>query len=312
MIRGRLARRVEELVGARVAFVGATVVRAQRPTSVHVGDSALVLADGTIEGFVGGTCAQASVRLHAARALESGEPVLLRLVPGAAMPGESAEAPDGTVVAHNPCLSGGSIEVLIEPQLPPSRLIVVGDAPIARALEELALAAGYEVVRGDSFEVDPQPDDAAVVVASHGSDEEPVLEKALKAGIAYVALVCSAVRGEAVRGSLDVPDELRPRLHAPAGLEIGARTPAEIAIAILAELVADGGGHPAGGVVTAPAAAKAAPKEPPTAIDPVCGMEVVAADATPHLDVDGKRVYFCREKCRSTYAEQHALDAAGS
>jgi xanthine dehydrogenase accessory factor len=301
---------MEELLGARVAFAGATVVRAQRPTSVRVGDSALVLPDGTIEGFVGGTCAQASVRLHAARALETGEPVLLRLVPGAVKPGEGEEAPEGTVFAHNPCLSGGSIDVLIEPQLPPSRVVVVGDAPIARALEELALAAGYDVVRGDSFEVEPRRGDAAVVVASHGSDENPVLEKALMAGVAYVALVCSAVRGEAVRSSLELPDELRRRLHAPAGLEIGARTPAEIAIAILAELVSEGDTHPADAVAAAPSGVHAAPSEPSTAVDPVCGMEVSAADTTLHLDLGGERVYFCCERCRSTYAVEHAADVA--
>ncbi|MDP9258326.1 MAG: XdhC family protein, partial [Actinomycetota bacterium] len=297
--------------GARVAFVGATVVRAQRPTSVRVGDAALVLADGTIEGFVGGTCAQASVRLHAARALETGEPLVLRLVPGSAQAGDELEAPDGTVVAHNPCLSGGAIDILLEPQLPPARVIVVGDAPIARALEEVARAAGYDVVRGDSFEVELQTSDAAVIVASHGSDEEPVLVKALTEGVGYVALVCSDVRGAAVRETLDIPAELRRQLHAPAGLAIGASTPAEIAIAILAEFVAEGKAQPAGHVVTAAAVPTAEPAQTAIAVDPICGMEVVATDATPHLDVDGGRVYFCREKCRSTYAEQHAADVAG-
>ena len=100
------AHRIEALVSARVAFVVATVVRAAKPTSVRPGDAAVVLPDGTIDGFVGGVCAQASVRLHAARALETGEAVLLRLLPGA---GED-DVTDGVVVAHNPCLSGGSLE----------------------------------------------------------------------------------------------------------------------------------------------------------------------------------------------------------
>src|ERR1700710_1543293 len=82
MIKGDLVDRMERLLSERVPFVTATVVRAAAPTSVRPGDSALVLADGTIDGFVGGVCAQASVRLHAIRTMETGESLLLRLVPG--------------------------------------------------------------------------------------------------------------------------------------------------------------------------------------------------------------------------------------
>src|SRR3954453_14561776 len=120
MIKGELAGRMEELIAARMPFVTATVVRAMSPTSVRPGDSALVLADGTIDGFVGGVCAQASVRLHAARVLETGEPVILRLEPGA---GEETFE-DGIVTAHNPCLSGGAMEIFPEPQLPAARVLI--------------------------------------------------------------------------------------------------------------------------------------------------------------------------------------------
>src|SRR4029077_10153105 len=109
--------------------------------------------------------------------------LLLRLVPGDEGVGEDGEGDDGTVVAHNPCLSGGTVEVFLEPQLPPVRVVVVGDGPTARALDELARAAGYDVVRGDPSEIEPQATDAAVVVASHGVGEEPVLVRALEAGV---------------------------------------------------------------------------------------------------------------------------------
>src|SRR3954463_12070215 len=98
MIKGDLAERVHALRAARKPFVVATVVRAAKPTSVRPGDAAVVLADGTIEGFVGGVCAQESVRLHAARALETGEAVLLKLLPGLV---SDERAGDGVVVAHN-------------------------------------------------------------------------------------------------------------------------------------------------------------------------------------------------------------------
>jgi xanthine dehydrogenase accessory factor len=284
MIEGELIQRMERLRAGREPFAIATVVRAAKPTSVRPGDSALVLADGTIEGFVGGVCAQASVRLHAARALETGEPILLRLIGGTPpAEGEPASA-EGVVVAHNPCLSGGSLEIFLEPRLAAPRIVVAGDTPIADALGDVARAAGYEVVRGG----EPEAADAAFVVASHGTGEEAALAHALQAGVGYVGLVASRARGAAVRDSLDVPDALRAQVHTPAGLDIGARSPAEIAVSIVAEIVAERSVHPQVGVTAA--------------TDPVCGMEVVVGDATPYLEAGGERVYFCCEGCRSAYA----------
>jgi xanthine dehydrogenase accessory factor len=109
------------------------------------------------------------------------------------------------VVERNPCLSGGALEIFLEPQLPAARLLVVGSTPVASALARLAAAAGFAL----SNDPLPAAGDAAVVVASHGSDEEQVLASALTVGVPYVALVASRVRGEAVRASLDIPDELR-------------------------------------------------------------------------------------------------------
>jgi xanthine dehydrogenase accessory factor len=257
------------------------------PTSVRPGDSALVLADGQIDGFVGGVCAQASVRLHAARALETGEAVILRLEPGAGE--ETVE--DGIVVDHNPCLSGGTMEIFLEPQLPALRIVIAGDTPIARALAQIALAAGYDVGR----DAEPTASDAAVVVASHGNAEEAMLARALEVGVGYVALVASDKRGAAVRDSLDVPNALREQLHTPAGLAIGAETPEEIAIAILAEFVSKR--------VAQPPPALVAPVQ--TAIDPVCGMTVTISDATLHADIGGERFWFCSEGCRTAYIERN-------
>jgi xanthine dehydrogenase accessory factor len=302
MIRGELARYAGQLASERVPFVLATVVRARQPTSVRAGDSAVVTAEGTIEGFVGGVCATSSVRLHSLRAMETGEPVLLRLVPGDDHDIQESDAVDGTVIVErNACLSGGALEIFLEPQLPVSRVVVIGDAPIARALSDLAEAAGYDVVVTDADRAQPASGDAAVVVASHGSGEERVLAEALSAGVPYVALVASAVRGEGVRAALDVPDELRHQLHTPAGLDIGARTPAEIAIAILAQLVAEHHAQPSS--APQPVVVRA-----PTSIDPACGMEVAVTDTTPQLDAPGGRVYFCCLGCRDTYARQLARE----
>jgi xanthine dehydrogenase accessory factor len=235
MIGDGLAQRIAALGEERVAFVQATVVRAGRPASVRAGASALVLGDGTIEGFVGGHCAEASVRLHALRALETGEALLLRIEPGAG----SGDAIDGAVTEHNPCLSGGALEIFLEPHLPPARVHVVGDTPIASALTALGRTLGYDVAAHRDGAIEPTDDDAAVIVASHGRDEDRALGTALDAGVPYVGLVASRKRGAAVVADLDVSDDDRARVHTPAGLDIGARTPEEIALSILAEIVAE-------------------------------------------------------------------------
>jgi xanthine dehydrogenase accessory factor len=236
VIATSLADRTRELRDARRPFVTATVVRAQRPTSAHPGDVALVLADGTVEGFVGGVCAEAAVRMHGVRAMETGEPLLLRLVPDAEARDDEPVV-DGSVTSHNPCLSGGALEIFLDPSLPAPRVVVVGDAPVAEALHDLAPHVGLEAVRPSGDAVPVSGEDLALVVASHGRGEEAALAAALTEGVPYVALVASPRRGASVRAALDVPEALRSRLHTPAGLDIGARTPPEIALSILAEIV---------------------------------------------------------------------------
>lgn len=306
-------REMERLVAERQPFVVATVVRARRPTSVRPGDGAIVLRDGTIEGFVGGVCAVSSVRLHALRAMETGEPLLLRLVPGdvkgEGAKGEAApELMEGAVVEHNPCLSGGSLEIFLEPHLPANRVMIVGGSPIAQALDQLARAADYDCSVTPATDVGSVEGAAAVVVASHGSGEEAVLAAALRAGVPYVALVASPTRGGAVRDELAVAPALAHQLHTPAGLDIGARTPMEIAISILAEMVAVHHAHPGCIEVRQPREVEvSAPAVTGVAVDPVCGMKVAMAAATPHLELDGETLWFCGDGCRASYQREHAL-----
>jgi xanthine dehydrogenase accessory factor len=295
MIKADLAHRVDELLAAREPFVHATVVRAAAPTSVRPGDAAVVLADGTIHGFVGGICAQSSVSLHAVRALETGETILLRLVPGtAAGPEDDPLAQDGVVLVNNPCLSGGALEIFLEPQLPAPRVAVLGDTPVAAALADLGPRVGLAIERGRAGGGDgPDSGDLALVVASHGRDEDAALVQALRDGVPYVGLVASRRRGAAVLASLDVDDALRERVRTPAGLDIGAYTAEEIALSILAEIVA----------VRRQRVAPPEPAPPPTtAVDPICGMEILITESTPRVERDGATMYFCCEGCRSTFA----------
>ena len=231
--RPEVIQRAEMLRAQRVPFVHARVVRAERPTSARPGDEALVLGDGTVEGFVGGTCAEAAVRGHGLAALESGDSLLLRITPDPAEADRPA-AP-GKVTEFNHCLSGGALEVFLEPVVPAPLVAVHGDTPITRALLAFGPALRYHIVPAAEADLAGA---AAVVVASHGRGETAVLSGALQAGVPYVGLVASRRRGEAIVAGLDVDDEVRSRIRTPAGLDLGARTPEEVALSILAEIVA--------------------------------------------------------------------------
>ena len=310
MITAALSRRAQELVAAGEAFATATVVHVQRPASVEPGNVALVLADGTIEGFVGGMCSEHSVRAYALRTLETGLPVLLRILPFS----EEAEAvgADGTATVQNPCLSGGAIEVFLEPVLPAPRILVVGVTPIAEALLRLGSELGYDVLGVDGDAVDPRPGEFALVVAAHGRDELHTLRRGLEAALPYVGLVASRKRGEGVLAELrgdGVPEELLARIDVPAGLDLGGRTPAEIALSILAKIVAV---RHSGPPVPVAALAGAAEAPGPLAVDPVCGMTVAAAPDTPSVEHDGETVYFCCDGCRTRFVAQHGHADAGA
>ncbi len=284
------------LRAARAPFVLATVVRAERPTSAKPGDRALVLADGTIEGFVGGTCAESTVRVQGLRLLSVPAPqdapaTLLRITPDEA----AEEVRPGMVTVGNPCLSGGSLEIFLEAVVPPVLVQVFGQAPIARALVGVGAAVGYEMRESLDPNAAISADTTAVVVASHGRDEEPVLTAALRANVPYIALVASPRRGAAVLSSLSSAQSARVRT--PAGLDLGAGTPGEVAISILAQLIQE---RPAPAVATRPASAVV--KD--TAIDPVCGMSVAVSPGSLHLDHDGGTVYFCGPGCKQAFADE--------
>jgi xanthine dehydrogenase accessory factor len=299
MISDRLTERRHELAARGEPFVTATVVRVQRPASAAAGSVALIRGDGTIEGFVGGVCAEQSVRLYSLRAIDSGEPMLLRIMPGVGEE-EVALSEDGAVTVNNPCLSGGALEIFLEPALPPPRMTVAGDSLIAAALASLGKELGLDVDSGP-----PSAGDLALIVAAHGRDELAALRTALEAGLPYVGLVASPKRGAAVLEELrvdGVSDELLSRIDTPAGLDIGARTPAEVAVSILVRVVE----VRRSGAFARHREASSSPA-PATAVDPICGMTVVVGpDAVSTVD-DGETFYFCCEGCRTTFDERRPL-----
>lgn len=294
-----IADRARELSDSRRPYVHATVVRAQKPTSARAGDDALILADGSIEGFVGGVCAEQSVRTAALDTLRDGNSLLLRVLPDSAA--GFPETP-GALVVVNPCHSGGAIEIFLRPVLPRPLLGVAGDTPIGRAVAELAAFCDFDVAADGDY-----AGATAVVVAGLGRDEEGRIRSALDAGVGLIALIASHKRGAAVLEGMDLTDEERTRVRAHAGIDIGARTPKEIALSVLAEIVqavrVEGLTPPQ--AVTAPPGVGllplAAVPAVTSAVDPICGMTVIVGADTPHARVDGVDHWFCCPGCRRAF-----------
>lgn len=299
-----------DLIERGESFALATVVRCESPTSARPGCRAIVRADGTITGWIGGSCAQPVIQHEAAAALEDGEPRLVAIV------GTSGRSPGrvaGLVEHRSTCYSGGTLEIYVEPFLPKPMLVIIGESPVTVTLEKLAAALDYRVVSIPSDEI-PQrfrelsvPASSFIVIATHGIADEDAIVHALATPAQYVSLVASRKRADTVfdhvRGQ-GVPDEQLARVKAPAGLDIGAHALEEVAVSILAEIIQKRRGeHQAD---RAAAHHQVRPESAAEAIDPVCGMTVRIATARFRSDVLARPVYFCSEHCRTRFEQDPA------
>ena len=344
MTRRDLFARASELTSAGRPFALATVVAVARPTSARPGAHGIVHPDGTIEGWVGGSCAQPVVVREALRALADGQPRLLRL---SKQPPAEGRRADGIIELVMSCHSGGTLEIYVEPNLPAPLLWVAGTTPIAGALVELGASAGFavtlfdpdadagafpsaEAVRAETSFGAIDPDASPyVVVATQGQWDEEALASALRREASYVGLVASPTRAGAVRAWLreeaDLPEERLAALRAPAGLDLGAETPEEIALSILAELVQVRRGRAAFVASPGPATVAGDPARPPPGeaaiasvaddivlLDPVCGMTVDAAHARHLAEHEGVVYAFCSLGCRTRFVKDAAGYLSGS
>jgi len=307
-MHAELLRMAAELAGREEPFVLAVVVRRQPASSAQAGDMALITAAGEFHGWLGGSCTQPTVVREARRALADGRPRLLALSPD-----PEAERRPGVAVFPMTCHSGGSVEIYLDPILPATRLLVFGASPIARALATLGRAMGYSVAAlmdGEAEEGvaapaagsagDPLAPGARsyAVVATMGERDEEAIRAALALRPAYLGVVASARRFAQVRESLlarGVAAAALDSIRSPAGVAIGAQEPAEIAVSVLAEIVA---------LRHAAAAAPGTPQpadSPGQAIDPICGMTVETAGARHTAEAGGRTWYFCGEGCRGRF-----------
>lgn len=285
------------------SFALATVVRCERPTSAKPGAKALIRSDGRVTGWVGGACAEPVVTREALAALRDGQPRLIVLV------GDGGRDPGRTEgIVHYPmtCHSGGTLEIYVEPFVPKPLLLLVGHGPVVETLATLAGNAGYEAAvlpeaavpsALGGFALGPS---ASVVVATHGELDEDALTRVLATAAGYVSLVASRKRAASILTTLQqrgVPRAHLDRLKAPAGLDIGAVTPEEIAVSILAEVIHARRSGKADHLQAPPRDAGARTE----ATDPICGMTVEIATARHQSDWAGRSVYFCCLRCKNTF-----------
>jgi len=285
----------------------ATVVWCERPTSSKPGAQAVIQADGTMTGWIGGSCAQPVVLREAQRILREGdEPYLLRL-------GSSDLSPEREHLRVFPmsCASGGVLDIYMEPHLPQAQLLLIGDSPVIAALSRLAEVVNFSVTLLDTADLSSAQvnNQTYIVVATHGQYDEDALEHALRGPACFVGLVASRRRAEACRNYLrssGLAEHLIERLKSPVGLDIGAVTPEEIAASILAELVQVRRGHTLDVPPEPPqqmieSSAEHAPLEAESATDPVCGMLVEIATARHRSVLDGRDFYFCCPACKRLF-----------
>jgi xanthine dehydrogenase accessory factor len=311
-----------ELSGRGEPFVLATVVWRRAPSSGKEGATALITPDRKVRGWLGGACAEPTVVREALKALEEGSPRLLFLGPPEELEGR---ARDGVVTVPIACQSEGALEVYVEPVLPQPQIVAIGRSPVAGALAALAHGIGWRSVLIDDGGAEGDHPGASrvlttldlaaagvdersfVVVATQGHYDEDALERALATPAAYVGLVASRKRADAVLGYLrdrGVSDDALARVHAPAGLDLGHVSTDEIAVAILAEIVQlKAAGKLEAAVGTAPAAESSQRHEE---IDPVCGMTVDVADARYRTVHDGRTYYFCSAGCLESFESDPA------
>ena len=244
------------------SFALATVVRTVAATAAKAGAKAVILPDGTIsQGWIGGGCARAAVVKAARDCLTDGKSRLVSVQPEAALEGQGhkpGEEQGGVRFAKNMCPSQGTTDIFVEPVLPRPQVVVCGSSPVAVAIADLARRSGFAItvcapaseqmafaeadrrIEGFALSVD-ETASRYVVVSTQGRGDEAALLAALAIDAEYVAFVGSRKKAAALKEVLaerGVAVERLARLKAPAGLDLGAITPDEIAISILAEIVA--------------------------------------------------------------------------
>ncbi len=304
-----------ELSSEGQPFAIAIVVRSERPTSARPGAKAVIKADGTLSGWVGGGCAQPVVVKEALEALKDGNPRFLRLSPGA-----EPESEEGILEFPMTCQSSGALDIYIEPVLPKPQILIIGQSLVARTLTSLGKLLNYAIcvaAPGADKERFPEADlvldeldlsrakitqQTYIVVATQGEYDEEALEQAIGTGASYIAFVASKKKAKLIWQYLEekgIAAESLQRVKVPAGLDIGAASPEEIAVSIMAEIIRVR--RSAAKAFALEEVLEAAAKE---SKDPICGMLVDVGKARYKSDHRGKTFYFCSLHCKQAFDKE--------
>jgi len=309
-------KKTAELVANGESFVTATVVRCEPPTSGKPGDKAIIHGEEIAWGWIGGGCAQPVVIKEAKKALAEGKPKLVRISPSPSNPEE------GIVDYTMTCHSGGALDIYLEPVLPKPQILILGRSPVAQFLAQLGSAVGYAVsivtedaaeaiadakmVQSHNFSLAQTrvAPETFVVVSTQGEGDEAALEQALNSGAGYVAFVASKTKAGKVLEYLQdkgMTPEKAQRLRAPAGLNIGAKSPEETAVSVLAEIIQIRAGAAKAAQQPQNNKAIALPIVNTDAKDLVCGMTVDTTRAKYKTEHQGKMFYFCCAGCKKAF-----------
>jgi xanthine dehydrogenase accessory factor len=309
--------KAQELLTQGIPFALATVVRRERPTSGEPGDKAIITAEGHFLGWVGGSCAQPAVLQEAQKALADGEPRLVMLTPD-----PQKEPRDGITLYQMTCYSGGTLEIYIEPYVPEPQLLVCGASPAAEAVAKIGKAVGFQVFLIDPVATAEQFPDADMVlthieaekfadsrrryavVATMGNWDEEALKELLVLSPDYLGLVASKKRFQETTSRLrgeGIPGEKLTSITCPAGLDIAARTLQEVALSIVAEIVALRRRQFEKGEKAEARHKSADVAIPQMAVDPVCHMTVDPQIARESVNFEGVLYYFCNAHCKQSF-----------
>ena len=350
---------ITDLTMTGATFVTATVVSRRAPVSSHLSDRAIVHSDGRMEGFVGGSCSREIVRRQALEVMRVGKPRLVMIRPDISEVTAQQAADSESVVVPMTCASEGAADVYLEPHVPARMLLVAGFTPVAQAVAQIAALLELHVVQvvtsDELRDLEPsgatlvalnelstwllglteiQRSSLSAVVASQGHYDEPVLEPLLLSGVGFVGLLASRKRAATVRELLElqgVSPALTAQIRNPVGLDIDAKTPAEVAVSIVAEIIAargnakpmftdssryDAAAHrssaTAGERLASPAVQTVSSVGLPSpragfALSPVDGEEIEIATAVHFTELNGQTYYFTCANCKRRFLKNPAL-----
>ena len=311
--------KLNELKNSAEAYAIAIIVRRKIPSSGKPGDKAIITEDGYIHGWIGGGCTRGIVLKEALLSIKERKPRCVSITPS-----KIEGADENTKVYAMTCQSGGEVEIYIEPVLPKPQLVIFGTSHIAKALAKVAKAIDYQVdvvMSVPDKNVFPEADNiiglkdlevnqintfAYIVVCTQGEGDAEALNKALSIGCDYLSFVASRKKANAiyaeVRGMGATFDQLKT-IKTPAGLDLGAKMPNEVAISILAEIIK----HYRKADEIVSSTSNNEKKEEVTInnddfyMNPVCNIPVQKSTAKHVLEYKDEKVYFCCDGCKVSF-----------